>query len=254
MFASLRRNKIVRPATRRVALVAAALCAAALALASAALPYEAETVADGGSITGVVKYAGPPMRPAQLEISKDKEVCGAAPLYDQSLIVGHNGGIANAVVTITDIAKGKAFAADRTVTFDQKGCEYVPHVVAFAAGDTVNVINSDGILHSIHTESTINPVVDMAQPGFKHSIAVTVAQPEAIKVNCDAHNWMQGWWYVAANPYYSVTDAHGNFSLADVPAGTYKVSVWQEKLGTTTRKVIVKAGAPTVVDFTLAAK
>jgi plastocyanin len=223
-------------------------------LASTACAYEAGTVTDGGSITGMVRYSGPSFRRAQLEISKDKDVCGAAPLYDQSLIVGLNGGVANAVVTITDIGKGKAFAADRTVTFDQKGCEYVPHVVAFAAGDTVDVINSDGILHSIHTESKINPVVDMAQPGFKHSIAVTVAKPEAIKVNCDAHNWMQGWWYVNANPYYSVTDAHGNFSLADVPAGSYTVSVWQEKLGTITRTVTVKAGAPTVVDFTLVAK
>jgi len=238
----------------RVARLAAALCTAALALAPTAFPYEAETVVNGGSIVGEVRYSGPPFRRAQLEISKDKEVCGATPLYDQSLMVGLNGGIANAVVTITDISKGRAFATDRTVTFDQKGCEYVPHVVAFAAGDTVNVINSDGILHSIHTESTVNPVVDMAQPGFKHAIAVTVAQPEAIKVNCDAHNWMQGWWYVAANPYYAVTDAHGNFSLAEVPAGTYTVSVWQEKLGTITRKVTVKAGAPTVVAFTLAAK
>ena len=235
---------------RKFALAAAAF-GASLLVAVAAWPYEAAPVTDGGTITGIVKYDGIAPKPARLEVGKDKEVCGAHPLYDQALVVGKDGGIGDAVVTLKDIAHGEPLKPIDGVAFDQKGCQYSPHVIAFPVGSTVKVLNSDGILHSIHTESSINPVVDMAQPGFKKTIDVTIAKPEAIKVTCDAHNWMEGWWYVVGNPYFAVTDTTGRFSIANVPPGTYTLQVWQEKLGVSVRKVTVAAGKPTVADFTI---
>ena len=234
--------------------LAPVLGAILMLFAPAAYPYDAVPVANGATITGFVKFAGAPPRPLPLEISKDKDVCGEQPLFDQSLVVGKDHGIANAVVTISDIASGVPIKPEAAVIFDQKGCEYTPHVIAFPAGSTVKVLNSDGILHSIHTESSINPVVDMAQPGFKKMLSVTIANPEAIKVTCDAHNWMEGWWYVVGNPYYAVTDQAGHFTIANVPAGTYTLRVWQEKLGTMTRKVTVTAGTTLDVNFTMNAK
>ena len=213
--------------------------------------YQAETVIDGGTLSGVVTLAGPAPVPQRLEVSKDKDVCGAQPLFDQSLVVSANRGIANAVVTLTDIKQGEALVPLPDVAFDQKGCEYIPHVIAFPAGSTVRVENSDGILHSIHTESTINPVVDMAQPGFKKSITVTIAQPEAIKVTCDAHNWMEGWWYATANPYYAVTGPDGKYTIKNVPPGSYTLEVWQEKLGVTKQPVTVGKAASVQANFTL---
>jgi plastocyanin len=222
--------------------------------APAAFPYEGGLVTDGGTITGVLKLDGVARPPSRVQIGKDKDVCGAHPIFDESLVVGSGGGIRNAVVTIADIAKGEPLKPESAVTFDQKGCEYRPHVIAFPAGSTVKVLNSDGILHSVHTESTINPVVDMAQPGFKKTISVTIAQPEAIHVTCDAHNWMEGWWYVVGNPYYAVTDASGRFAIANVPPGTYTIQVWQEKLGTMTHKVTVVAGKSISADFSMKLK
>jgi plastocyanin len=224
---------------------------AILLRAAVAFPYEGVTVTGGGTITGVVKFDGVAPSPSRVAIGKDKDVCGAHPIFNESLVVGHGGGIKNAVVMITDIAKGEPLKPESAITFDQKGCEYQPHVIAFPAGSTVKVLNSDGILHSVHTESTINPVVDMAQPGFKKTISVTVAKPEAIRVTCDAHNWMDGWWYVVGNPYYAVTDASGHFAIANVPPGTYTLQVWQEKLGTMTQKVSVAAGKSIIADFSM---
>lgn len=209
-------------------------------------------VEQGGSITGTIRYAGAPPKPAQLEVSKDREVCGAQPLYNQSLLVGPDGGIANAVVTIPGLKGGAPRKPENAVRFVQKGCEYLPHVAVFPAGSTVEVTNADGILHNIHTESVANPVLDMAQPGFKKTIRVTIAKPEAIEVTCDAHNWMEGWWYATSNPYYALTDAHGHYAMNNVPPGTYQLQVWQEKLGVETRPVTVKPAASTVADFTLA--
>jgi plastocyanin len=225
---------------------------ASLLPAASARAYEAETVKDGGTISGTVKFDGTPPARKPVEISKDREVCGAVPHYDESLMVDAGSGIANAVVSIPGIARGAPLTPAKDVKFDQKNCDYRPHVLAFPAGSTVDIINSDGILHSVRTESKRNPPLDMAQPAFKRVMVVSLKYPELIAVSCDAHNWMHGWWFVAGNPYYAVTDAVGNFTIKDVPPGTYTLEVWQEKLGSETRKVTVEPGKTVTVDFTMA--
>jgi plastocyanin len=231
--------------------LASGIVGALLLSAFCTFGFRANAVEQGGAISGTIRYDGAPPKPVQLDVSKDRDVCGVRPLYDQSLLVGADGGIANAVVTIPDVAGGATLKPENNVRFDQKDCEYSPHVAVFPAGSTVEVINSDGILHNIHTESVANPVLDMAQPGFKKTIRVTIAKPEAIKVTCDAHNWMEGWWYATSNPYYAITDTHGRYTLNNVPPGTYELQLWQEALGVKTRQVTVKPGASTVADFTL---
>jgi plastocyanin len=222
--------------------------------AGAAVAYEGGTVTGGGTISGMVKFQGTPPAPKTIEVTKDKEVCGAhGDLKAEDLIVGANGGIENAVVSITNITKGKPMTpAD--VTLDQHGCKYVPHVLLFPAGSTVKIVNSDGILHNIHTYSTKNPSVNLAQPKFKKEMQQKFEQPEVIKVTCDAHGWMRGWFISEDNPYYAKTDASGNYKLTDVPPGEYELKVWQEQLGEKTQKVTVTAGGDTKADFELAAK
>ncbi len=205
----------------------------------------------GGTIAGTVKLDGSAPMPKKVDVTKDKDVCGLKPHYEEDLVVAGNAGIANAVVVVKG-AKGAAKPEE--VKFDQKGCDYIPHVLAFPAGSTVDIINSDGILHNIHTYSTANPPFNMAQPKFKKEIKETVAKPEVIKVTCDAHGWMHGWWYATDTPYFAVTNDAGKFEIKDVPPGDYTVEVWQEKLGTQDQKVSVKDGATATVNFSLKPK
>lgn len=232
--------------------LAAAFVIASLALAVRARAYQAKAVNDGGAIAGVVGFDGVPPPRQPIEISKDREVCGAAPHYDEGLIVGADGGVQNAVVSIADIAAGAPLVPQKDVKFDQKGCEYTPHVLALPAGSTIDIVNSDGILHSVRTESKLNPALDMAQPPFKRVIVTAPLKfPELIEVSCDAHNWMHGWWFVAGNPYYAVTGGGGRFAIKDVPPGTYTLEVWQERLGTQRRKVTVEPGKTATVKFSM---
>lgn len=227
----------------------------AAAYSTAAFAYQAETVSNPGTIVGIVRFDGTPPQPEKIAITKDVNVCGKQPHYDQSLVVGKHNAIANAVVALTDIQKGKPFPATaQDYKFDQAGCEYTPHVLAFPAGAALDIVNSDGILHNVHDFPTNNPQINMAQPGFKKTIRIHIANPDIIRVECDAHNWMRGWWYVAANPYYAVTGADGQFVLTEVPPGTYTVRVWQEKLGSQERKVTVAPGQTVKLHFTLGAK
>jgi plastocyanin len=229
-----------------------------LVVALVALPvsgmaaYQGGDVKDGGSISGVVKFKGNAPAPKKVDVSKDKEVCGKTPKTDESLIVS-NGNLVNAVVTITDINSGKKIELKK-VTLDQKGCDYHPHVLAFPAGSTVEIVNPDGILHNIHSYSKVNTAFNMAQPKFKKTIEQKIEKPEAIQVKCDVHGWMEGWLVATPNPYFVVTDNSGSFKLTDVPAGSYTVQVWHEKLGTSTQKVTVKAKEDAKVNFEMAGK
>ncbi len=232
---------------RKTVVVLAACAGIALGVGAGAN----SALAAGGTIAGTVKYAGAAPAPKKVEVTKDKEVCGLKPHFEEDLIVGSDGGIANAVVIVKG-AKGEAKPSE--VKFDQKGCDYVPHVLAFTAGSTIAIDNSDGILHNIHTYSTKNPSFNMAQPKFKKEIKKKVEQAEVIKVTCDAHGWMHGWWVATDTPYFAVTDDKGSYTIKDVPAGNYEIEVWQEKLGTSDQKVEVKDGAAATSNFSLKPK
>jgi len=214
--------------------------------------YQGGDVKDGGSISGTVKFKGTAPAPKKLDVGKDKEVCAKTPKVDQSLVV-NNGNLVNAVITITDIQKGKKIELKK-VTLDQNGCEYKPHVLAFPAGSTVEILNPDGILHNVHSYSKVNSPFNQAQPKFKKSLDVKIEKPEAIEVKCDVHGWMHGWLVSTETPYFAVTDNSGSFKLADVPAGSYTVEVWHEKLGKSTQKVTVKAKEDAKVNFEVAGK
>jgi plastocyanin len=170
--------------------------------------------------------------------------------------VVNNGGIQYAVVQITKIAKGKAEPVASPL--DQNGCEYQPHIVMVPLGKPFDIKNSDGINHNVHAFGKANSEWNKATPGFftkaNKSLQVQFDKPEYIRVGCDVHSWMAGWFVVREHPYYEVTDANGMYKMTDVPPGEYEVKVWQEKLGEKTAKVTVPAKGEVKLDFELPMK
>ena len=241
---------------RRTLFFSALAVVATASLAGRAAAYEAIAVTDGGTLSGTVTIEGTAPPPAKIEVTKDPEVCGkeSKEKVNPSLLVGPGGGIQYVVVTVK-AAKGKKLEvpAEHPV-FDLKTCEFHPHVLVFPAGSTIDVINSDGILHNIHTTSTVNPSQNQAQPKFKPKIQLKVEKPETIAIKCDVHGWMSGYWVATETPYVAVTDASGTFTIADLPPGDYDVELWQEKLGKVTQKASVKAKEETKVAWKMAAK
>lgn len=209
------------------------------------------TAQQRGTIGGRVVFHGAPA-PATLAVGKDKEICGNS-IQDPRLLVAARGEIKNAVVRITEIASGKTAAAGEAA-LDQRKCEFVPHVLAIAAGTPVKITNSDGILHNIHTLSKDNPAFNRAQPKYLKEITQTFSKPEIIPVRCDVHGWMGGWIFVASNPYFDITGADGTFKLGAVPPGKYTLEVWHEILGKQTQQVEVGVGETVNVTFEFQAK
>ena len=236
---------------RRLAVVGCAALAAAACLAGRAAAYDAMAVTDGGTLAGAVTYEGQPPAPTKIEVTKDPEVCGKDKMAP-SLVIGPGNGIANVVVVVQATKGKKPEPPAANPVFDQKTCEFHPHVLAFPAGSTIDVKNSDGILHNIHTTSTVNPSTNQAQPKFKPLIQIKVDKAEwPIAVKCDVHGWMSGYWVSEDHPYYAVTDASGAFKIADIPPGDYKVELWQEKLGKKEMPVTIKPKEETKVAWTM---
>jgi plastocyanin len=225
-------------------IVASGLAVAALAAGVIVASGPPAVAQGGGTIVGEVKLVGAAPAPKTVKVNKDNEVCGQEKKIAE-VQVGANGGVGSSIVSVGGAKGAKAAPA----VLDQKGCEFRPNVVVMAPGE-LKVLNSDGVLHNIHTFSTVNPPVNKAQPKFKKEMEVKLEKPELIKVVCDAHSWMLGWIYVTENPT-AVTDGNGAFKLENVPPGKHKVEVVHPVLGKQTKEVEVKAGAETKVAFEL---
>jgi hypothetical protein len=195
-----------------------------------------------------VKVSGAAPAPKVVKVNKDNEACGAEKKIVE-VAVGPGNGLGDAVVAVAG-AKGAKPA--KKAVLDQKGCEFRPSVLVMAPGE-VDILNSDGVLHNIHTFSTANPAINKAQPKFKKTMTEKFDKPEVVKVTCDVHSWMLGW--VAVTPgVAAVTDKDGVAKLENVPAGKQKIEVWHETLGKQEKDVDVKAGATTKVSFEMKGK
>jgi len=191
-----------------------------------------------GAINGKVVLAGPVPAPKKLDITIDQYVCGSAK-DSEELIVSPRKEIKNAVVWLENPPpKPAAPAQPVKVEMDQSKCVFIPHVVLVQAGSTVDFLNSDRLLHNIHTTPKINPSINRTQPKDR-TIPFTFEKPDIVRINCDLHSWMQAWVVVAAHSFYAITGSDGQFAFGDLPPGEYKLSVWHERLGTVPASITV---------------
>ncbi len=203
-----------------------------------------------GAVAGTVKFAGEAPPPKVLHPTVDHAVCGSEPRRSKELLLSSSGGVKDAVVFIAD-ERLEGWRSATTFQIDQRRCVFVPRVLIVPPGSTVEILNSDGILHNFHTLSTLNPRLNLGQPGRARPLRVTFQHPEIIPVKCDLHGEgvMRAWIVVASHPYYALTDDEGRFRLPDVPQGPHTLGVWHEVLGT--RRVPVTVGASGDVTVTV---
>lgn len=204
------------------------------------LSYEAITVSDGGTIVGEVKYAGDPPALEKIDVTKDLNICGADPKVSPALVVGADKGIKDVVASLPNIQKGKALGKpEKPPVLDQKNCEYHPFAQIIPVNTTLEITNSDDVLHNIKTKGGTKTSFNIAQPKFKRKVTVEFKNPEIVQVECNVHGWMNAILVVEDNPYDALTDANGSFKITDVPPGKYTVKVWHSKLGEQTKEVTV---------------
>ncbi|MGB7947987.1 MAG: carboxypeptidase regulatory-like domain-containing protein [Candidatus Binatia bacterium] len=219
---------------------------------SASAAYEEIAVNNGATLRGSVKFEGKLPKLPPLQITKFKEVCKDVP--NETFLIGPGQGLRYAVVTLEGITKGKTVEKEAVHELDNLGCRFVPHVLASSVGQFVVFKNSDPILHTAHAYFA------SGQPQFNVGLypgrlsRKPLVTPGVVKILCEVHPWMSAYIVVTDHPYYSVTDVYGDYLISDIPAGSYRLKVWHETLGTQEKSVEVKAGGSHNVDFVLSPK
>jgi len=193
--------------------------------------YQEVTVNDGGTITGTVKWTGPVPKISSVAINKDAEVCDPQSQKRRDLerlLVGSGGGVANTVVFLKNITKGKAMDLPETRQFlNQRNCRYEPHILLVPKDGTVHLKSSDPILHTVHMSGASD--YNLPFPFANQTISRTMNREGLVDLRCNAgHVWMNGEMMVVPHPYYTVTDDEGNFRLTNVPPGDYEIEAWHE--------------------------
>ncbi len=205
-----------------------------------------------GEISGKISFEGKTPRMKKLKLEADP-ICvsnNEVPPAAEWLIVDKSGGVKNMIVSVKEGLSGSRNLPSETVVLDQQGCVYRPHVLAVMAGQVVDILNNDGIMHNVHALPKINREFNKAMPKFKKKITTQFEKSEKpFKIKCDVHPWMISYIGVFDHPYFAVTGDDGTYSISGLSSGEYVIEAWHERLGTQTATVTVSDGT-TNADFT----
>jgi plastocyanin len=198
------------------------------------------------TITGTVTFDGKPPTLSPLTMDADPACAKkhTAPVPNEMLALGSGSTMGNIMVWVSKgLPAGKTWPAPKTpVTLDQVGCQYKPHVMGIMVGQAYRILNSDGILHNIHTLPKVNRAFNRAMPETMKEATTTFDKEEAIfHIKCDVHPWMSAWVGVFTHPFFSVTSTDGKFTISGLDPGTYEITAWHERLGVQTASITVGA-------------
>ena len=224
-------------------------------LATAAWPGVALAAS---TINGTVTFDGkvPTLKPLTMDADPAcAKLHKGQPVPNEMLLLGSGNTMGNIMVWVSKgLPAGKTWPAPKTpVVLDQKGCQYVPHVMGIMVGQSYKILNSDGVLHNVHTLPKINPSFNRGQPATVKEVTTSFPKPEGMfQIKCDVHPWMSAYIGVFTHPFFSATSTDGKFTISGLDPGTYEISAWHERLGTQTASVTVAASDKKTQDFKFA--
>jgi plastocyanin len=142
-----------------------------------------------------------------------------------------------------DTGKTIPAAADKHVLVDQRNLMFQPHLVVVQAGTTVDFQNSDNVAHNVFWPAVSGDKKAAHNLGtwpkgdkkpFKFD------KPGVVPLLCNVHPEMSGYVIVTPSPYFAETDSSGNYTIANVPDGSYTITVWHEGSKPVSKTITVK--------------
>ena len=209
----------------------------------------------GGTVSGKVTYEGTPAKQKPIDMSKEPSCASqhATPITTETVVAGPGNSLANVVVYISAGAVDEPPPAT-SANFGQKGCQYIPHVLAFQVNQTLEIANADQTSHNIHPLPKVNREWNKSQPPGTPPMTDKYDKAEMIPVKCNIHPWMHGTFAVLKNSHYSVSDADGGFKLPNLPPGKYTVTAYHESYGDQTQDVVISGSETKTIGFVFKAK
>jgi plastocyanin len=211
------------------------------------------TVAHGGTITGTVN--------AQGKEGTDDPACGGKYASRQfkfaervnyqemhDFVVFIEGRVGT---NMTAPKNPVQVVTTRPSSVLQKGAMFEPHVLSVMMGTSVEWPNHDEIYHNVFSFSESNPF-DLGLYKKDDPIkSITFANAGRVDVFCSIHSRMNCIVLVLENPFFATTDKKGKYQILNVPAGTYKLKAWHERLPSLAKEISVPESGELKVDFTL---
>ena len=250
---------ISTPPTSRMPLLSAGFTLAVAATCVTGIAATA-TPAAAGTVSGHVRFDGlrhePPIITMTADPACDRQFPKGRPA--ETVVTSADGGLANVIVYVRSGFPKKflfpPLQQSHETSIDQKGCAFVPHVLAVRVGEEITIHNSDATRHNVNGRSVENPPFNEATPGEGFVLRKTFQQPElAVKLKCDIHPWMAAYVGVFDHPFFAVTAADGSFTISGLPESKYTVEAWHESLGVHSAAVELDDDAATArLDFSFA--
>ena len=212
------------------------------------------------SISGVVAFTGTPPVPRRIDTSADQVCSMKNPNLTTEDAVIKDGKVANVFVYIKagTLANGRKIddydfdPAPQSVTVDQHGCQFRPHVLGIQTNQKLLITNSDATQHNVHATPKLNLEWNQSQPNGSPAIEKSFPHAETlIPVKCNQHPWMKAYIGVLKHPFFGVSGDDGTYTIKNVPAGTYTIVAWREGYPNVEqeRQVIVTAGKNAKANF-----
>jgi len=122
-------------------------------------------------------------------------------------------------------------------------------------GQSLEIVNSDSLLHNIKAVPTTNRGFNVSQPQAGMMRNHVFTEPEVmVPLECNVHGWMKAYVGVVAHPYFATSAEDGAFTIGGLPPGTYQIEAWHETLGTQTGEVTIGADGKGSVTISYGAK
>jgi plastocyanin len=207
--------------------------------------------ANRGTIKGHVRLNGKLPGNPVIRMGMDpmcSKINAGKRVVQETVLAAADGSLANVFVKLEGSFPQTPVPTE-PVKLDQQGCVYLPRVVGSRVGQTLQVHNSDELMHNVHSLSAKSNSFNVSEPKAGMMQQFKMKDEEMLQIKCDVHSWMTAYVGIVSHPYFAVSNTAGTFEIANVPAGTHKIQAWHERYGPVTQTVQVKAGATTTVDF-----
>ena len=190
----------------------------------AAVVFAGETAGPTGAVKGTITISGRPTADAVVSVES---------------------------LPISKLATQNSKLISKRAVIDQRELKFIPRVMAVVVGTTVDFPNDDKTFHNVFSTSEPKKF-DLGLYPSGQSRSVTFDKAGVVRILCNVHPNMEAYVVVKSHPYFSVSDARGNYNLKGIPLGKYRLEVWHPELGISVTPVeLVREGEVLGIDLDL---